>query len=238
MAVVESIGDFNSFTHAYEKQMLDALGVFGESSSYFAEYKVNLLASLVRNVMVKSVLDYGSGIGASNLYLRESFPESELWASDLSETSLNVLSERYPSTKTAHPDLLPKKYFDLIFVSCVFHHIPEANQRQVLELLQELLTPGGHLCIFEHNPYNPITRRIVSNCEFDEGVILLRKSELKKLSRESCPTKKIVSGYCLFFPSFLRKLSFIERILRWLPLGGQYFVLISPQDDQEDTNAS
>ena len=113
--MVESIGDFNSFTHAYEKQMLDALGVFGESSSYFAEYKVNLLASLVRNVMVKSVLDYGSGIGASNLYLRESFPESELWASDLSETSLNVLSERYPSTKTAHPELLPKKYFDLIF---------------------------------------------------------------------------------------------------------------------------
>jgi len=235
--MVESIGNFNSFADAYEKQMLDALGVFGESSAYFAEYKVNLLASLVGNVGVKSVLDYGSGIGASNSYLRKSFPNSELWASDLSETSLNVLKERYPYTKTAHPDLLPKKYFDVIFVSCVFHHIPEENQRQVMELIKELLAPDGRICIFEHNPYNPITRRIVSNCEFDEGVILLRKSQLTKMSRESSPTKKIVSRYCLFFPSFLRKLSVFERMLRWIPMGGQYFVLISPQDVQENIDS-
>ena len=105
-----------------------------------------------------------------------------------------------------------------------------------MDSLFESLSPGGQLCVFEHNPYNPITRRIVSSCEFDEGVTLLKKSQLTKLSRDSIHTRKIVSGYCLFFPSFLRRLSVFERMLRWIPMGGQYFVLIGRQDGKENTD--
>ena len=38
--------------------------------------------------------------------------------------------------------------------------------------------PGGLAVVFEHNPYNPLTRRVVRNCEFDEGVRLLRAGEV------------------------------------------------------------
>ena len=228
----KSIGDFDAFADNYEQKFQDALGVFAEESNYFARYKIDLLAHLVANTEIKSILDYGSGIGTSIPHLHDSFPNAQIWATDISLTSLHKLRQRFDYTETVTLSELPKQHFDLIFVSCVFHHIPEERQQEAMDSLFESLSPGGQLCIFEHNPYNPITRRIVSSCEFDEGVTLLKKSQLIKLSRESSHTGKTSSGYCLFFPSFLRKLLIFERKLRWLPLGGQYFVLISQQDNK------
>ena len=232
----KSIGDFDAFADNYEQKFQDALGVFAEESNYFARYKIDLLAHLVASSEIKSILDYGSGIGTSIPHLHDNFPNSQIWATDISLTSLHKLRQRFDYTETVTLSELPKQHFDLIFVSCVFHHIPEESQQEVMDSLFESLSPGGQLCIFEHNPYNPITRRIVSSCEFDEGVTLLKKSQLTKLFRDSIHTRKIVSGYCLFFPSFLRKLSVFERMLRWIPMGGQYFVLIGRQDGQENTD--
>ena len=222
----KSIGDFDAFANNYEQKFQDALGVFAEESDYFARYKIDLLARLVANRKIKSILDYGSGIGASIPHLRNNFPDSQIWATDISLTSLNNLRQRFEYTQTVPLSEIPKQYFDLIFVSCVFHHIPEESQQEVLELLFETLSPGGQLCIYEHNPYNPITRRIVSNCEFDKDVILLSRNSVRQLAETSKQYRISKSGYCLFFPSFLKKLSFTEKFLRRLPLGGQHFVLL------------
>ena len=222
----KSIGDFDAFADNYEQKFQDALGVFAEESNYFARYKIDLLAHLVGNSEIKSILDYGSGIGAAIPHLRNSFPDSQIWATDISLTSLHNLRQRFEYTETVPLSELPKQYFDLIFVSCVFHHIPEESQQEAMDLLFETLSPTGQLCIFEHNPYNPVTRRIVSNCEFDKGVILLSRKSVRELVETSKRYRITKSGYCLFFPSFLKKLSFIEKFLRRLPLGGQHFVLL------------
>jgi len=222
----KSIGDFNAFANNYEQKFQDSLGVFAGESNYFARYKIDLLAHLVANSEVKSVLDYGSGVGASIPHLRNNFPDSQIWATDISLTSLHNLKQRFEYAETVPLSELPKQYFDLIFVSCVFHHIHEESQQEAMDLLFETLSPRGKLCIFEHNPYNPITRRIVSNCEFDKGVILLSRKSVRELVETSKRYRITKSGYCLFFPSFLKKLSFIEKFLRRLPLGGQHFVLL------------
>jgi hypothetical protein len=79
----KSVGDFDAFANNYEQKFQDALGVFAEESNYFARYKIDLLAHLVANSEIKSILDYGSGIGASIPHLRNNFPDSQIWATDI-----------------------------------------------------------------------------------------------------------------------------------------------------------
>ena len=230
--MVESIGNFDSHASNYEQALNESLGIFGETSSYFAQYKLDILTQYIDQREIKSVLDYGSGIGSSIPFIRRKFPDSEIWATDLSIKSLEILKTSYPFTQISDSLSLPEKYFDLIFVSCVFHHIPVQNRSEIINQLFCHLSPKGRLVIFEHNPYNPVTRRIVSNCEFDEGVVLINNSSLKKLILNASPKSKTKNGYCLFFPSFLSKLSYFEKFLRWLPFGGQYFVIAQNQNQK------
>jgi hypothetical protein len=49
--------------------------------------------------------------------------------------------------------------------------------------LWRVTRPGGIAVVFEHNPSNLLTRRVVSNCIFDEGVTLLPHHETESLMR-------------------------------------------------------
>ena len=44
-----------------------------------------------------------------------------------------------------------------------------------------MLRPGGLVAIYEHNPLNPVTMRVVNTCPFDEHAVLLRKRETRDL---------------------------------------------------------
>jgi hypothetical protein len=107
----------------------------------------------------------------------------------------------------------------------VLHHIEPGMRRDVVRDLCRRLRPQGIVAVFEHNPLNPVTRRIVSNCSFDEGVILLSKSETKGYFSEIDGMTIMKSGYCLFTPEPLKRLNWIDSLLRKVPLGGQHFVL-------------
>jgi hypothetical protein len=79
------------------------------------------------------------------------------------------------------------------------------------------------LTVFEHNPFNPVTRRIVNTCPYDADAVLLKPSELIGLLRQAqlIPSNQ---AYCLFIPPKFSSLAPLERYLQWLPLGGQYWV--------------
>ena len=77
--------------------------------------------------------------------------------------------------------------------------------------------------IFEHNPNNPVTRRLVSTCPFDADAVLLPMRETVRRMREA-QFGIAEAGYCLFFPGPLAALRPLENFMGWLPLGGQYFV--------------
>ena len=51
--------------------------------------------------------------------------------------------------------------------------------------MARVLRPGGIAAIFEHNPLNPLTRRVVSNCVFDEDAVLLRRRRARGLLRQA-----------------------------------------------------
>jgi len=108
--------------------------------------------------------------------------------------------------------------FDLIFIAGVFHHIYPAKRLINIEKIKNLLSNNGCLFIFKHNPYNPITRKLVKECPFDKDVVLLTKSEMIKLLEKS-NFKVDTAGYCLFVPPKFSYLFKLEKILIGLPLG-------------------
>ena len=78
--------------------------------------------------------------------------------------------------------------------------------------------PGGIVAILEHNPLNPLTRVVVSRCEFDEGVELVGMRDTKRLL-EGAGTDVVESSYFLFFPWHARVLRRVRGGARVGPPG-------------------
>jgi len=223
--MTKSIGNFDEVADTYADQLQTALGVFGGESEYFARYKVELLSRTLKDLSVTTVLDYGSGIGSSIPYLKVFFPSARISASDLSSESLNRLKTEHPEVSIIQPSDLHGYRFDLVFLSSVVHHMPVDSRIAEVGKVLALVQPGGYICVFEHNPFNPFTRWIVSKCEFDEGVVLVSKRQLGNLFTRQQESFDFRAGYCMFFPPALKRFTFLERFIRWLPLGGQHFLL-------------
>ena len=110
--------------------------------------------------------------------------------------------------------------FDLVTAVCVFHHVPIPARAALVDEMRRVLKPGGTLAIIEHNPYNPITRLIVSRTPVDADAVLLRRAETSALLRHAgLPAQQ--HRYFLYFPeSFYRRLAGLESMLGTVPLGG------------------
>ena len=113
--------------------------------------------------------------------------------------------------------------FDLVFIANVLHHINPNQRHDTLSFIKSLTVNNGELFIFEHNPYNPVTRHIVRTCPFDADAELIKPRHLIALLKKA-GFSIIERQYILFFPSFLSGLRPMERYLKSLPLGGQYVV--------------
>lgn len=179
------------------------------------------------NFTPRRILEYGCGTGRNLVFLKEAFPDSKIFGTDISEKSLEVAKKKKPfcETFTIRDDNISNflESFDLIFVAGVFHHIPPKERLFVLEVIKSLLAPQGVVFIFENNPYNPLVRRLVKDCPFDADAQLLSYGELQNLLiKAHLPIE--VGKYYLFIPPKFSSLLKFEKYLRWLPIGGQYFI--------------
>ncbi|MDM0055806.1 class I SAM-dependent methyltransferase [Variovorax fucosicus] len=216
--------DFDNYTDNYNQLLRESTGFFSASEEYFARYKIELVRKMIDR-SPKRILEYGCGIGRNIPFLRSAFPDAQIEGSDISAASLEIARRDNPAVNffVEHGDVQQGEPVDLIFVAGVFHHIPVSQRAAVTRKLFSRLSPGGELFVFEHNPFNPVTRRIVDNCPYDEDAVLLRPAELKSLMRDASLTLE-GAGYCLFVPPKLSALTWLENVLGWLPLGGQYWV--------------
>ncbi len=219
--------DFDHYVDDYNDLLREQTSFFSIDESYFARYKVAIARRLVANEP-RRVLEFGCGIGRNIPFLREVFAGAEVMGSDPSTKSIDLARAANPGVRfwtegKAQGDL---GTFDLIFVAGVFHHVAPSERRSIAELLAARLNHSGALIVFEHNPYNPVTRKIVSECPYDKGVELLPPRELRRHLANG-GFRSLSQGYSLFFPPKLKVLTRLEPMLGWLPLGGQYWVCAS-----------
>lgn len=216
--------DFDGFAHAYNDLLREQTTFFTADETYFARYKIDIVRRLATSEP-RRVLEFGCGTGRNIPFLREAFPQSVVMGSDVSQKSLDLARSSNPGVHfwKEGDDDAAQSGFDLIFIAGVFHHVPPSERKAVAACVAERLNVGGTVVVFEHNPYNPVTRRIVSRCPYDEGVILLPPSELRNyLTGQRLVVHR--RAYALFFPPGWKKLLPLERLLAHVPLGGQYWV--------------
>jgi SAM-dependent methyltransferase len=223
--------DFDKYTENYNQLLNSNTNFFSASDIYFASYKAKVMKKKTLHD-IKSVLEYGCGIGRNIPYLKQAFPNAKIVGSDISSGSLEIARRNNPDTFFVLEDdyIKDRQVYDLIFVAGVFHHIPVALRAGIAASLFSRLKIGGTLFVFEHNPYNPITRRIVNTCPYDEDAILLNPQELSQII--SCAGFRLQhKAFCLFIPPWASYILWIEKFLGWLPLGGQYWIqAIKPSD--------
>ena len=213
--------DFDQYTHNYNDLLHEGTKFFTSNEEYFAKYKIDFVRAQVDHGVTR-ILEYGCGIGRNIPYLQSAFPGAEVVGTDISEASLEIAKSENPEARIeVEKPGLDLGQFDLIFVAGVFHHIAPVERPAVANLLATRLTGEGTLNVFEHNPYNPVTRKIVNDCPFDADAVLLKPSELKNLY-DHAMLETIGHSYCLFVPPRLSWLVPLEKYLAWMPLGGQY----------------
>ena len=221
--------DFDDFAADYRSIHTKNIKLSGADSFYFAQMKVQQLAASEKGTSSK-VLDIGCGDGATELFMQQYFPQWQVSGIDVSEKSIHVAKARelphasfsvYDGVHTGFGD----ESFDIVFMAGVLHHINYDLHHALVREIYRVLKRSGRFYLFEHNPYNPVTKHLVNTCVFDKDARLLKSNYAVKLLKEN-GLQVSKKTFIIFFPrkGLLSKFIFLEKYLKWLPLGGQYFI--------------
>lgn len=223
-----SQAEFDAYVDEYDAQHAQSVKLSGEDPEFFAEYKAKeaVRVAAAAGLGPQRIMDFGAGRGNCIAHLQREFPEAALTALDVSSRSLTHCAARAIrplETVCYDGQTLPfdDGSFDLIFTACVFHHIPEADHIRLLAEIRRTLSPKGRFVLFEHNPWNPLTRHAVATCPFDVNAVLISAPEMRRRFR-AAGFSDIDLKWTLFFPAFAAPLRPLEDGLGWLPLGAQY----------------
>ena len=225
------MSEFDAFCGHYQDDLDRLLGQVGSDTLEFARRKADWLVKLSLKHLgppsTQRILDVGCGTGNVEIFLQDCFQEVvglEVAQSLLVEARTKVPRASFVGLAEGADWPFPDSQFDIAFCACVWHHIRDADLPPLCSKLARIVRPGGLVVVFEHNPYNPITRKIVRECELDRDIE--RLLPLKQVCQllDDAGLRVVDRIFISFFPGKLRALYPLESLLTWFPLGGQYLV--------------
>lgn len=231
-----STTDFDRYAEDYDRLVNGSVRLSGYDAAFFAERKAREIARTLSSRSISPaglrLLNFGCGIGTGEPFLIRHLPGTLIFSIDVSRKSIEVARRRYrdmPMVRFAEFDGRHIPFpgpFDIILLAGVLHHLSPSERQDILTGLRDQLSAKGLLCIFEHNPVNPLTRKAVRDCPFDKDAELVSVRSLLKLLHNAgfgqCSVR-----FIHFVPGPLRILVPFERLLHWLPLGAQYNCIAS-----------
>ena len=221
--------EFDRHRDRYDDLINESIAFSGLKVDFFTRAKARHLLETVRRELgdpgVKDALDVGCGKGSIHPYLSGEFR---------SLTGVDVASELIDAARSANPAVRYRSFdgvslpfdsgsFDVVFAICVLHHVPPAGWMRFVAEMGRAARLGGLVMVFEHNPWNFLTRFAVSRCEFDEDAVLLRASRTRGLLA-GAGLAELQTRFIIFTPVEGRMAAFLDRSLRRCPIGAQYFV--------------
>ena len=217
--------EFDSHAIRYERMVDRSVSFTGRDSAFYAERKVEVLEAIMRTAPLEelSVLDVGCGTGTTDRFLRPRV--GALCGVDTSEEMLAKATANVPGVEFSCYDgetlPFPDRMFDVVMTICVLHHVPIPRRSTFVSEMVRVARSDGVVAIFEHNPFNPLTRHAVNSCELDRDAVLLPFRETMTLLKEAAKTEPRLRHY-LFSPLGGPVGRALDRHLQRLPLGGQY----------------
>lgn len=228
--------EFDQYARDYLQELSHPLrNIIDPEGHYFIELKSRIIQKLAAQIFEDRrdihVVDAGTGLGLFEKYLSPTF--SNIFAVDLSYEMLKVAKAINPFKSqcsgyvqgNAYELPLENGYADLIFMSCVLHHMEEEEIDTALLELARICKPGGFIVFFEHNPLNLLTQLVVRTTPLDSNARLVRCKKLE----QSLKRAGINIHHSEFFLYGTRPVDkFFNKYLPWLhkfPLGGQYALI-------------
>jgi SAM-dependent methyltransferase len=221
---------FDQLSSSYEELLRDPIRdrFTGQESMFFHRRKAELIRRFFRRRGLPTsglrYLDVGCGKGELLQLLQFDFKQTA--GCDLSSSMMQEVSQIAGIETRVQSDSLHIPFgdaeFDLVTAVCVYHHVPPADRPTLTSEIGRVLRPGGIFCMIEHNPFNPVTRLIVSRTPVDSDAILLPASEARRLAARA-GLARLEQDYFLYFPQAVyRYLGRAEPMLAKVPFGGQY----------------
>jgi SAM-dependent methyltransferase len=222
-----SLGDFDQYAKSYDATVNDAIGLPGLKVDFFTAAKVDyieaFLATRFPGRTMIDILDVGCGVGNYHPHLVK--PGRKLSGIDVSADSIAMAQAHNAGVSYAVFDgwTIPhgEAAFDYAFAVCVLHHVPPPQRLALINDIRRVLKPGGWFAIFEHNPLNPLTMRVVNRCPFDADAILLKRQESEALLTDA-GFRNVETRFILTAPLRGGVGRAVDGMFSRLPLGAQY----------------
>jgi ubiquinone/menaquinone biosynthesis C-methylase UbiE len=221
---------FDSYDQNYDSVVNSAISFCGLKVDFFtkakARYIARILTEQLGDLARLDLLDVGCGTG--NIHPFFAGKARSVRGVDVSSACIATARQRNPSVDYRYYDgnQLPfdDASFDAAFTICVMHHVPPSQWPAFARELRRVVKRGGVGLVFEHNPSNFLTRRVVSSCEFDKDAVLLPAGQTQCLLQDA-GFSDVVTRYILAIPVANHVLQEIDKLFARLPIGAQYYAL-------------
>lgn len=227
--------DFDDYAsaEAYRSEVERSFNFAGLKHDLFVSAKAEALLALadrhVGDLRSRSALDVGCGVGLLQRAIAPAFGRSV--GVDISGEALDDARRNCDGSEILAYDgeRLPfeDRTFDVTFAVNVMHHVPPARWPTFARELLRVTRSTGCVAVFEHNPWNPLTRLAVFRCAFDADAVLLTRARTRDLL-EGAGGSLLESRYILFVPVHARWARRVDERLGNIPAGAQYVVAARP----------
>ena len=219
--------EFDRYKESYDDAVNSAISFSGQKVESFTRAKAG---DLLRTVTSRfdsprglSLLDVGCGIGNYHPLLAPVV--GSVSGVDVSGACIAKAQERNPGVSYSVYDgdqlPYPDRQFDVTFCICVLHHVPPDRWPRFVGEMRRVTRGGGLIVIYEHNPKNPLTRKVVRDCEFDRDAVLLTMAQTRDLiTAAGC--SDVVTSSILTLPPMGGFVERLDGLFAKLPLGSQY----------------